>query len=239
MQLKNKLLILLITIISLIILFSTSVFAAEEENFDFTNKEDYEIYILFQYQDIDFTTLNYKAFLYDSSTDYYYFFVSDADFTIRDKTENDILNLQSYNSSIVLELSENNTVLYDFKLKSDCIYIDDEEKFINISNKYSASSSDVNLIRRENNGLIEIPIYTTEFAYNPDYSKISTADFQFVGNAVFYNPSQETLLAPIVAGVEMEKTLAQVVTILPIILIAIVTIISVMKAIKFLKKLLT
>lgn len=236
MKLKNKILIILILLAGFIILTSSSCFAVDSS--ELINKSDYKINITFEHFDIDFDSLNYKAILFDPISDYNFLYVSDGNFTIRDKNEDDILFNSKYNSSIILELSNENTVVHKFTLRSDCFSIDDENKTIYVSKNYGATSPDIASIRNDNN-LLEVPIFRNG-TYSPDYSTINTSDFIYVGNAVFCQPPQATTtLAPIVEEVETEKTLAQVVAILPIVLVVIVGLIALRKAIKFLKTLLT
>lgn len=237
MKIKNKLFLILVISILFVILISSNVFASEV-NTDLTDKDNYKIDITFNFNDVDFDTLNYRALLYDPISDYYYFYVSDNNFTIRDRADDDNLVSGSYGSSILLEIGEENTVLYSFLLGSDCYSINDDLKTITIYNNKSSGIVDCSFLITNYNGCMEIPIYRTEGGYSPDYSLISTSDFQYVGNAVFPQPPQGTILAPIVEEVETEKTLAQILAVLPIVIVVIVGILAVRKAIKVLLNLL-
>lgn len=242
MKLKNKLLIILIILTGFILLNSTNCFATDQ-TIDFSNKTNYTINLTFDYapygEPIDFSLWQYKAFFYDDVSQNYYLYVSDDAFTLRDRTAEDVLAPNDYGSPLLLEVGENATKLFTFRFLNGYYSIDDENKTITISKiSHDGAYSSLDSIKQNRGGLIEIPLLRGQ-EYTKDYTGISFSNYQYVSNSVFSNPPQGTTLAPIVEEVETEKTLAQVVALLPIVLAVIVGLIAIRKALQMLAMILT
>lgn len=126
-------------------------------------------------------------------------------------------------------LNDNNNI-YIMNMSNSTLYF---RQYKLVDGVWSSVSSEAESILKDYSKVINLGGQIPTFYY-------STLDVTQNGEVVFQQPpqvqEQVTTLAPIVEEMETEKTLAEIVAILPVVLVVIVGLLAMRKAIKFLMK---